>query len=96
MKQIVINVTDAQWKAMTMSTPDPVEWVDGMVNNYANRIIDEIFVAEINRMSADPSITDIPADKDLIIMNCDLATAVERNAQVLASAPWVLDEDAEA
>ena len=96
MKQIVINVTDAQWKAMTISTPDPVEWVDGMVNNYANRIIDEIFVAEINRMSADPSITDIPADKDLIIMNCNLPTAVERNAQVLASAPWVLDEDAEA
>jgi hypothetical protein len=96
MHEITIQVTDAQWKAMTISTPDPIEWVEGMVNQYANRIIDDIFVSEINRMSSDPSISEIPADKDFIVMQCAWKTAVERNMEVIAAAPWLAStEEAE-
>ena len=93
MRDITIQVTEAQWKAMTISTPDPVEWVEGMVNQYANKIIDDIFVTEINRMSSDPSVSEIPADKEFIVLNCSLPTAVERNEQALLMAPWLTEND---
>ena len=44
---------------------------------------------EVQRMASDSSITQIPADKDAVVMASELPTAVERNATTLAMSPWL-------
>ena len=88
MKEIKINLTDTQWKAMSIYTPDPFEWAEGAVTAYADRCIEEIFMQEVQRMSLDPSVESIPADRETIVMNANLLTAIEKNAQALSNSPF--------
>jgi hypothetical protein len=82
MKQVIISLTDTQWKAMSIYTPDPDEWANSAVTAYADRCIDEIFLSEVQRMSLDPTTTTIPADRGLVVDNCDLPTAIQKNAEI--------------
>ena len=36
---------------------------------------------EVARMTADPDITSIPADKDAVVLAADIKSAAERNAE---------------
>jgi len=89
MKEITVQLTDTQWKAMTIFTPDPQEWAESAVTAYADRCMDEIFKQEVQRMSLDPNIQSIPADRDTVVMNAELPTAVEKNEQALLNAPFI-------
>jgi len=49
--------------------------------------MDEIYDMEVARMTADPSITSIPADKNAVILAANVQTAAQRNAAAEAEAP---------
>jgi hypothetical protein len=88
MKEVTIQLTEAQWKAMEVFTPEPAEWAEGAVTAYADRCIEQIFSLEVERMLADGNISFIPADKEAVVLASELPTAKEVNASVEANKPW--------
>lgn len=94
MKDVTISLTDAQWKAMSIYTPDPAEWAVSAVTAYADRCMDEIFLSEVQRMALDPLTKMIPADRQTVVENCDLPTAIQKNIDAalnLRAEPSVTD-----
>jgi len=76
---ITITLTATQEKALAYVAVSPQEWADHVVHNRCRQAIDEIYAAEVARMTADPDITSIPADKDAVVLAADIQTAAERN-----------------
>ena len=77
---ITITLTDAQEKALAYVAASPQEWAENAVHNRCSIAIDEIYDMEVARMTADPEITSIPADKDAVVLAADIPSAAERNA----------------
>ena len=77
---ITITLTAAQEKALGYVALSPQDWAENAVHNRCRIAIDEIYSAEVARMTADPDITSIPADKDAVVLAANLQTAAERNA----------------
>jgi hypothetical protein len=84
---ITITLTAAQEKGLAYVAASPQEWVENAVHNRCRKAIDEIYTAEVARMTADPSITSIPADKNAVVLAADVQTAAERSAEAEAAAP---------
>ena len=82
---ITITLTAAQEKGLAYVAASPQEWVENAVHNRCRQAIDEIYTAEVARMTADPSITSIPADKDAVVLAADVQTAAQRNAAAEAA-----------
>lgn len=78
--EITITLTPAQEKALAYVSVSPQEWAENVVHNRCRIAIDEIYDMEVARMTADPDITSIPADKDTIVLAADIQSAAERNA----------------
>ena len=77
---ITITLTAAQEKGLAFVAVSPQEWAENAVHNRCRLAIDEIYTDEVARMTADPSITSIPADKDAVVLAADIQSAAERNA----------------
>ena len=77
---ITITLTDAQEKALAYVAASPQEWAENAVHNRCSIAIDEIYDMEVARMTADPEITSIPADKDAVVLAANIPSAAERNA----------------
>jgi len=73
-----VTLTEAEDKAMQWIAYSVQEWIDNMVANRARKAIDNIYSNEVERMTADPEIDSIPADKDAVVMDADIKTAKER------------------
>ena len=84
---ITIELTPTQEKALAFVAASPQEWAENAVHNRCRIAIDEIYSAEVARMTADPEITSIPADKDAVVLAADIPSAAERNAEAEASLP---------
>lgn len=84
---ITITLTDAQEKALAYFAASPQEWAENAVHNRCRIAIDEIYDMEVARMTADPEITSIPADKDTVVLAADIPSAAERNAAAESSTP---------
>ena len=82
---ITITLTDAQEKGLAYVALSPQEWAESAVHNRCRQAIDEIYDMEVARMTADPSITSIPADKDAVVLAADVQTAAERSAEAAAA-----------
>lgn len=76
-----VSLTDAQKKAMEYITVSVQDWIDNAVDNRARVSTDEIYNLEVARMTADPSITTIPADKDQVVLDADIKSAATRAAE---------------
>jgi len=87
MTTLTIELTAAQEKALAYVAASPQEWAENAVHNRARIAIDEIYDAEVARMTADPDITSIPADKDAVVLAADIQSAAERNAESEAALP---------
>ena len=87
MTTLTIELTPTQEKALAYVAVSPQEWAENAVHNRCRIAIDEIYDAEVARMTADPEITSIPADKDAVVLAADIQSAVERNAEAEASLP---------
>lgn len=84
MAQYTITLTDAEDKALRVIALDPQDWIDNAVHNRCRIAIDDIYTAEVERMTADPDITTIPADKNQVVLDADIETAAERQTALIA------------
>ena len=78
---ITITLTAAQEKGLAYVAASPQEWAENAVHNRCRQAMDEIYEAEVTRMTADPDITTIPADKDAVVLAANVQTAAQRNAE---------------
>lgn len=81
MTTLTIELTATQEKALAFVTLSPQEWAENAVHNRCRIAIDEIYATEVARMTADPEITSIPADKDAVVLAADIQSAAERDAE---------------
>jgi len=84
---ITITLTAAQEKGLAYVAVSPQDWAENAVHNRCRQAIDEIYDMEVARMTADPSITSIPADKDAVVLAANVQTAAQRNAAEAAASP---------
>ena len=80
-----VSITDAEKKALEYIALSVQDWLDNAVDNRARIAIDEIYNAEVARMTADPDITSIPADKDAVVLAADIKSAATRQAEAEAA-----------
>ena len=80
MTTFTIELTDAELKALAYVALDPEEWINNAVSERCRLAMDEIFQAETQRMLADPNVTEIPADRDTVVLAADIMSAAEREA----------------
>ena len=76
-----VSISDAEKKALEYIALSVQDWIDNAVDNRARIAIDEIYNAEVARMTAAPSIASIPADKDAVVLAADIKSAAVRNAE---------------
>jgi hypothetical protein len=81
MATYTITLTDAETKAMEHIALSVQDWADNALKNRARIAIDEIYDAEVARMTADPLITSIPADKEAVVLAADIKSAAERQIE---------------
>ena len=81
MTTYTITLTDAQVKAMEYVAFSVQDWADNALQNRARIAMDEIYNAEVARMTADPDITSIPADKNAVVLAADIKSAAVRQAE---------------
>jgi len=72
MIKYTVELTEAENKAMNYIANTVQEWIDNVVKNRARQAIDDIYNMEVERMTADPSITTIPADKNQVVLDADI------------------------
>lgn len=80
-----ISITDSEKKALEYVTLSVQDWIDNAVDNRARQAIDEIYNSEVVRMTADPDITSIPADKDAVVLAANIKSAATRQAEADAA-----------
>jgi hypothetical protein len=83
--KITITLTEAESKALAYVAFDPIEWANNAVRERCRVAMEEIFQLEVQRMIADPATTEIPADKEAVVLASELPSAAERNQQYLDS-----------
>ena len=81
MATYTITLTDAETKAMEHVALSVQDWADNALQNRARIAMDEIYDAEVARMTADPTITSIPADKEAVVLAADIKSAAVRQAE---------------
>jgi len=80
-----ITLTEAEQKALSYVAVSPLEWIENAVKERCRLAIDEIFQLEVERMVKDPTVTEIPADKNSVVLAANIKSAQER-AQDIESA----------
>jgi len=78
MADYTVTLTDSEDKAMQYVVVSVQEWVNNVVHDRARVAKDTIYNEEVQRMTDDPDISSIPADKDQVVLDADLETAKER------------------
>ena len=85
MTTYAITLTAAETKAMEYVALSVQDWADNALKNRARIALDEIYNAEVARMTADPAITNIPADKDAVVLAADIKSAAIRQSEAEAA-----------
>lgn len=83
--EINITLTEAESKALAYVAYDPREWAENAVKERARIAMDEIFQFEVQRMIADPNTTEIPADKEAVVLAADIQSAAERQDAIMTA-----------
>ncbi len=81
MTTYTIELTDAEVKAMEYVAVSVQDWADNALQNRARQAMDEIYNSEVARMTADPTVTSIPADKEAVVLAADIKSGAVRNAE---------------
>ena len=84
MTQYTIELTDAEVKAMEYVALSVQDWAENALKNRARQAMDEIYNSEVQRMTADPDTTSIPADKEAVVLAADIKSAQQRNEEAEA------------
>lgn len=67
--KIEITLTEAEAKALSCIALDPQDWAENAVKERARIAMEDIFRLEVARMIQDPAITEIPADRETVVLN---------------------------
>jgi hypothetical protein len=79
-KQYIVELTDAEDKALSVVAIDQYEWILNMVKERCRIAIEDIIASEVQRkLSAGESIT---GSKEDIVLAADIETAAEREARI--------------
>jgi hypothetical protein len=79
--EIQITLTDAEAKALSYVAYSPQEWAQNAVKERARLAMDEVFQIEVQRMLNDPNTTEIPANREAVVLAADIKSAAERQAE---------------
>ena len=74
-----IELNDAQVKALSYVAYDPQDWIQNAASERARIAMEEIFQLEVARMLADPTITEIPADREAVVLAANIISAKDRS-----------------
>jgi len=77
--EYTITLTDAENKALAYVAYDPQEWIQNAASERARLAMEEIFQLEVAIMLADPTITEIPADREAVVLAANIQSAKERD-----------------
>ena len=80
--EINITLTEAEAKALAYVAYDPQEWANNAVKERSRLAMEEIFQAEVQRMLSDPNITEIPADREAVVLAADIQSAADRQSLI--------------
>lgn len=82
-----VNLTEAENKALSYVAADPADWIQNAASERSRIAMEEIFQMEVQRMLQDPDITEIPADRETVVLAADIKSAAERNKEIISSLP---------
>lgn len=85
--EYTVTLTEAENKALAYVAADPAEWIQNAANERARIAMEEIFQMEVQRMLQDPNITEIPADREAVVLAADIKSAAERNEEAMQELP---------
>ena len=80
-KKYTIDLTDAEVRGMEHVALSPTDWIQNAVKERARLAKEELYAEEVEILNADPSVTQIPADKDAVILASKIKTAKEQKAE---------------
>ena len=80
-----VSLTDAEKKAMEYIAVSVQDWIENVVAVRVAKSTDEIYNMEIARMTADPKISTIPADKAQVVLDANIKSAATRESEAQAS-----------
>jgi len=89
MAEYTITLTDAEDKALRYVALDPQDWIDNAVHNRCRQAIDQIYAEEVERMTNDPEVDSIPANKEQVVLAAGIQSAAERVAAAEADTETV-------
>ena len=72
---ITVTLNDVDEKCMRYLAACPEEWVNNFVQARIFAAKQEIYHAEIRRMTADPTVQSIPADVDAVVRDAEIRYA---------------------
>ena len=75
---ITVELTDIDEKCMRFFAADPEDFINNFIHARIFAAKQEIYQMEVRRMTADPSITSMPADIDTVVSQAEIRYA---NAQ---------------
>lgn len=84
MNNFTVTLTDAELKALAYVAVDPQGWINNAVHDRCRIAMEEIFQIEVQRMLADPTITEIPADRETVVLAATIKSAEERNNEAIS------------
>ena len=84
--EYIVFLTDAEDKSLAYVAADPQEWIQNAASERARIAMEEIFQTEVQRMLADPEITEIPADREAVVLSANIKSAAERNDELAQNA----------
>ena len=80
MNIFTVTITDAELKALAYVALEPQDWIDNVVHERCRIAMEEIFTQEVSRMVADPTVAFISADREQVVLDADIQSAAERQA----------------
>ena len=82
--KFTVILSDAELKALQYVAYSAQEWIDNAVHERCRIAMEEIFHMEAQRMLNDPTISEIPADREAVVLAADIKSAAQRNAEMSA------------
>lgn len=80
MNEFIVTLNDAQVKALAYAVCEPSEWIQYTISERCRIAMEEIFHLEVQRMVNDPTVSEIPADREAVVLAANIKSAAERNA----------------
>lgn len=66
---VKVTLSEAEYKALSLVASSPEEWLQNAVSERSRIAMEEIFQLEVARMIQDPTISEIPADRETVVLN---------------------------